>query len=75
MNDCIFSATNDTVPYHNLIDNLKMKRRVSVVVEPDWQVRMEWSRTVAPPGQTETETWEMPTYSLSVVVLRRQINK
>lgn len=40
MNNCIFLAANNTVPYHNLVDDLKVKHRMSLVVfGSDWRVR------------------------------------
>ena len=53
MNDCIFPAANNTVPYHNLVDNLKVKHRVSKrrggarQIDECAYMRVEWSGTVA----------------------------
>lgn len=68
MNNCVFLAANNTVPYHNLVDDLKVKRRMSLVVfGSDWRVRSRVGRHCT--RRAEIETWEMPTYSLSIVVL------
>lgn len=65
--NCIFFAANNTVPYYDLVDDLKVKRRMSrLVFGSDWRMRGRVGRHCT--RRTEIETWEMPTYSLSIVI-------